>query len=240
MPLKSISGYAAVGAMDRQVDIWDQPPNSASVLIAEGVWAQIVTVANTSLSPVSNDLDQNTVWPRTVGQDVPQVAHMVTIAYMAGLLSRMFLIYNDPDNGTRRFDIDRIEDPDERKFELRILAIERKDGVDPFDALLTTTADILTRDTSAGDSRGISSPVFTTIATAIACRVTADQAAPRGMELRAKSKQNVAFRQVFMRPWFLDASPDGSYIPNAVVGGTTYNTQPLTHDHWLRIPSATT
>jgi hypothetical protein len=41
----------------------------------------------------------------------------------------MFVLYNDPDtDGPRRFDIDSINDPDEQKHELQILAIERNDG----------------------------------------------------------------------------------------------------------------
>lgn len=224
--------------MDRQVDIWDQPLNALPTLFLSGVWASIITVASTTLSPVSTNLGQTEVWPRILGQDVSQNPHMVTIPYVPGLLSRMFFVYNDPDNGARRFDIDRIVDPDEHKFELRILAIERKDGTDVFDTLLNTTADILTRDTSAGDSRGMSSPAFTVVAMGIPCRVAEGKGTPRGKEERAKSKLAIAYREVFMRPWFLDPSPDGAYIPNWVVSGTTYNTQPLTHDHWLRIPSA--
>jgi len=235
MPLKSISGYAQIGAMDRQVDIWDQPPKSMPVLFAAGIWAQISTVANTSLSPVSTDLGQNTAWPRLTGNDVSQVAHSVSISYMPGLLSRMYLIYNDPDNGARRFDIDRIEDPDQRKMELRILAIERKDGLDPFDSMLNTTLDILTRDTAPGDKRGISDPSFTVIAMGVPCRVAEGKGVPAGKELLAKSKLAIAYRKIFMRPWFADPSPDGSYTPNWTVGGNLFNTQPLTHDHWLRI-----
>jgi hypothetical protein len=239
MPLKSISGYAQIGAMDRQVDIWDQPPKSLPVLFASGVWAQVSTTSASSLSPVSTELGQNSAWPRLTGNDVAQVSHSVSIAYMPGLLSRMFLLYNDPDNGARRFDIDHIVDPDERKMELRIVGIERKDGADPFDALLNMTLDILIRNTSPGDSRGMSSPVFTVIALGVPCRVAQGKGVPRGKEDFAKSKLAIAYREVFMRPWFADPSPDGSYIPNWLVSGNTFNTQPLTHYHWLRIPSVT-
>lgn len=238
MPLKTINGYQPLGSLDRQVDIWDQPPpNSIPTLFAANVWARIDTPAVPTLSPVSPDLNQNDVWPRTLGQDVSQVAHMVTIGYVPGLLSRMFLVYNDPDNGARRFDIDHFVDPDEHKFELRITAIERKDGSDVFDTLLTATADILTRGTGSGDKRGISSPAFTTVASAIPCRVSVNHGVPRGQEELAKSKLALAYRKVFLRPWFADAAPDGSYIPFWVYEGTTYNTQPLTHDHWLLVPS---
>jgi hypothetical protein len=159
--------------------------------------------------------------------------------YMPGLKSRMFLIYNDPDNGTRRFDVDRIVDPDEYKHELRILAIERKDGaMDPFDTLLTTTFDVLTRDTTGDDKRGMASPAYTTVASNIACRLMEASGTPRGKKERAKAKTAFMYHAVFMRPWFLDPSPDGSYIPYWVDGGTTYNTKPLTQDNWLLIPSA--
>ncbi len=240
MPLKTINGYQAVGAMDRQVDIWDQPLNGLPVIFASGVWAEITTAPATSPSLVSPELGQNRAWPRTLGHDVAMVHHIVTIPYMPGVLSRMFLVYNDPDNGARRFDIDHILDADEHKFQLQMLAIERKDGAASlFDVLLNTTADILTRDTSGDDKRGMADPTFTTVATAVACRVSTDKIVPRGKEERAKAKLNVAYREVHMRPWYLDPSPDGSYIPYWVSGGVTYNTQALTHDHWLLIPSAT-
>jgi hypothetical protein len=249
MPLKTLSrsalpgssqssGYTPVGAMDRQIDIWDQPPNLMPVLIAAGVQAQIATKAPTTVSPASTELGQKAVWPRITGQECAAIPHLVTIRYMAGLKSRMFFVYNDPDNGARRFDFDRIIDPDEKKVELQILAIERMDGKDAFDALLNTTADVLIRDTSAGDSRGMSSPAYTILATAIACRVQQDGGTPAGKEVRAKAKSSLDFQIVFMRPWFSDPAPNGSFFPYVVVAGVTYNTHPLTHNHWLLIPSA--
>ncbi len=231
--------YIDPGLMDRQIDIWDRPLNSLPVLFATGVFARITGVSSNTSSAVSASLGQNIVWPRTQGQDVSLVTHKVVIRYMPGLKNRMYLVYNDPDNGIRRFDIDRIVDTDEKKFELEILALERCDGADPFDALLTSTADVMTRNTSPGDKRGISDPAFTTVATGIRCRVAANKIAPKGKEDRAKMKLSIAYREVFLRPWFLDPSPDGSYIPYTVVGGITYNTQPLTHNHWLLIPSST-
>ncbi len=231
--------YTNPGEMNRQVDIWDQPPNAMPVLFAEGVWAKITTIPTTTVSPTSPDLNQNTVWPRLPGQDVALIPHVCVIRYMPGILSRMFLVYNDPDNGLRRFYVDRPVDPDAQKVELHILAIERKDGKDLFDELLISTADILTRDISGDDKRGMANPAFTTVASAIPCRVSVNHGVPRGKEERAKSKLAIAYRKVFMRPWFLDASPDGSYIPYWVHSGTTYNTKPLTHEHWLLVPSAT-
>lgn len=231
--------YTDPGLMDRQIDIWDQPPNSLPVLFVAGVYAQITGVSSNTASAVSASLGQNIVWPRIDGQDVSMITHAVTIRYMPGLKGRMFLLYNDPDNGVRRFNIDRVVDPDEHKVELKILAIERNDGTDSFDALLTTTADVLTCDTSSGDRRGLSDPSFTTIATGVPCRVAMGKSVTRGKEDRAKSNVAVAYREVFMRPWFLDPSPDGSFVPYTAIGRVTYNTEPLTHAHWLLIPSST-
>ena len=231
--------YTNPGLMDRQVDIWDRPPNALPVLVATGVYSQITGVSTNTASAASPSLGQNTVWPRIVGQEVPQVSHAIVIRYRAGMKSRMFFIYNDPDNGPRRFDIDRIVDPDEHKVQLNILAIERCDGADPFDALLTATADILIRNGAVGDKRGISDPTFITIDTGIPCRVAPNKVAPKGKEDRGKAKLAIAYREVYLRPWFVDPSPDGSYVPYTVVASVTYNTQPLTHDHWLLIPSST-
>ena len=231
--------YTNPGLMDRQIDLWDRPPNALPVLVAAGLYAQITGVSSNTPSSVAAALGQNAVWPRTQGQDVSMITHAIVMRYQAGMKSRMFFIYNDPDNGMRRFDIDRIVDPDEHKVQLNILAVERCDGLDPFDALLTSTADVLLRNVSAGDKRGISDPAFTTIATGISCRVAANKVAPKGKEDRAKYKLALAYREVYLRPWFLDPSPDGSYVPYTVAGGITYNTQPLLHTHWLLIPSST-
>ncbi len=110
---------------------------------------------------------------------------------------------------------------------------------DPFDLLLTMSVDVLSRDTAAGDKRGLSDPSFTTIGTNWPCRISGSmKLVGIGKEQRAKSKEAIAFREVFMRPWYADQSPDGSFQPYAVDSGTTYNTQPLTHDHWLLSPSS--
>ena len=231
--------YTDPGAMDRQVDIWDRPPNAMPVLFAAGVFAQILGVSNTTQSAASPALGQNTTWPRLDGQQISTITHQIAMRYLPGMKSRMFLIYNDPDNGVRKFEIDRIVDPDERKVQLNILAFERADGVDPFDALLTSTLDILERDTSAGDKRGISDPTFNTLATGVACRVAMGKVAAKGVEDRAKAKLTVAQREVYIRPWYADPSPDGSAFPYTVVSGVTYNTQPLTHNHFFLIPSST-
>ena len=125
--------YTDPGLMDRQIDIWDQPsePNADGskqdpVLFASGVFAQIVGVLATTEAT------------RLKEQVVTKITHKVVIRYVAGIRSRMFLLYKDPDvvidtsapawQQGRRMDIDRCVDPDEHKFELWILAIERNDG----------------------------------------------------------------------------------------------------------------
>lgn len=226
--------------MDREIDIWDQPPNIAPSLFISGVHAQIIGVDSTSESPMSAQLGQNATWPRILGQDIPHITHKVIIPYVAGLKSRMYLVYNDVDNGPRRFDIDRIVDPDEHKHELRILAIERNDGADPFDSMLNTTLDVLTRNDALGDEYGLGDPTFFPLAFGLPCRVLMGQSVPKGKEMRGKSNLTITYAKVFMRPWFEDQAPDGSFVPFAVVNGTTYNTRPLSHEHWLRIPSETT
>ncbi len=127
--------YTDPGLMDRQIDVWDQPsePNPDGskpdpVLFAAGVYAQILGVLATTEAT------------RLKEQVVSKLTHKVTMRYMVGIRGRMFLLYKDPDATAasdttlpawqqgRRFDIDRCVDPDEHKFELWILAIERNDG----------------------------------------------------------------------------------------------------------------
>lgn len=116
--------YTDPGLMDRQIDIWDQPSEPSSdgskqdpVLFASGVFAQILGIW--SATSQAKKLAQ---------QVVSELSHEIVIRYMPGLKTRMFIVYNDTDNGPRRFDIDRIVDPDEHKIELRILTVERNDG----------------------------------------------------------------------------------------------------------------
>jgi hypothetical protein len=230
--------YTDPGLMSRQIDLWDRPPNAAPALIFSGIYAQILGVSNTTQSPVAPALGQNTAWPRLPGPQISQITHQIVIRYLPGLKSRMYIVYTDPDNGPRVFDIDRIVDPDEHKVELRILAFERADGMDPFDAFLISTLDILQRENAPGDKRGISSPTLTPVASALPCRVAMGKVASKGKEERAKAKLALAYREVYLRPWFADSSPDGSFFPYTVVSGITYNTQPLTHNHFFLIPSA--
>ncbi len=116
--------YTPIGGFTKQIDFWDQPtdPNSDgskpdSVLFVAGVYAQI------------EGLWATTQAVKLGQQVVTEVTHRVTIRYMPGLRSRMFILYNDPDTpNPRRFDIDKIIDPDEKKVELRLNCIERNDG----------------------------------------------------------------------------------------------------------------
>jgi SPP1 family predicted phage head-tail adaptor len=52
-------------------------------------------------------------------QIAQQVSHMVTIPYTAGVTESMLVSFN-----SRLFRIQAIEDPDERKVELRLLCLE--------------------------------------------------------------------------------------------------------------------
>ncbi len=83
---------------------------------------------------------------------------------------------------------------------------------DPFDLLLIETAQVMTRNaSSAGGYGGTQS--FTAVGTPVPCRVSTGSAGI-GKEMRAKSKEDIYFRRVFMRPW---------YDPS---------NNPLNHDHW--------
>lgn len=230
--------YTDPGQRNKLIDIYDRPPNSLPVIFQTGIYAKIEGVSSTTPSQASTELNQNIVWPRLVGQDMSLITHKVNIGYIAGLKSRMYIVYDDPDNGPRRFDIDRIVDPDEQKVELQILALERVDGADPFDAMLTSTLDILERDTAPGDELGISDPTFATIATGIPCRIAQGKGVERGKESRSKTTTAIAYREVYMRPWYRDPAPNGSYVPFTVLSGVTYNTQGLTHNHWFLVPSS--
>ena len=122
--------YTDPGLMDRLIDIWDQPSQpqadgspAAPVLFASGIYAYITGLWATT---EAKKLQQ---------QIVNELSHKIVIRYLPGLRSRMFILYNDPDSKDdsgfvvpRRFNIDRIIDPDEHKVELMILAIERNDG----------------------------------------------------------------------------------------------------------------
>jgi hypothetical protein len=106
---------------------------------------------------------------------------------------------------------------------------------DPFDSLLNQVATVMARDLAgSGDAYGQNSPAFSALASNVACRLST-LAVPPDLQFRARSEEDIAFRKVILRPWFQDPAPDGSYVPNHGVGATTYNTQPLTPEHWFQI-----
>jgi head-tail adaptor len=116
--------YTPLGDFSKQVDFWDQPTDPGGdgekpdpILFASGVWAKIESLWTTTGAA------------RQAQQVITKTSHRVTIPYRKGLRTRMFILYDDPDtDAPRRFDIDSINDPDEKKVELQILAIERNDG----------------------------------------------------------------------------------------------------------------
>ena len=110
-------------------------------------------------------------------------------------------------------------------------------SLDPFDQTLISTADVLLRDATGGNKRGLPDTDFVLQMSSVPCLISYGGPAGKAKEFRAKTKETISYRLVFMRPWYLDPSPDGSFLPYHVFEGTTYNTTPLTHHHWLRIPS---
>lgn len=100
---------------------------------------------------------------------------------------------------------------------------------------MNQTANVMVRDLAGtGNAYGQNNPAFSQVASGWPCRVSI-LGVPVDLEFRAKDKLGIAFRKVLMRPWFLDQSPDGSYVPNHVYQSLTYNTEPLTNSHWLQI-----
>lgn len=86
---------------------------------------------------------------------------------------------------------------------------------DPFDLLLIARAAVMLRvASSAGGYGGTAS--FTTLATGVPCRV-AEDSVPTDKEFLAKSKEGIAYKKVFLRPWF------------------DSDNNPLNHDHWFQI-----
>jgi hypothetical protein len=86
---------------------------------------------------------------------------------------------------------------------------------DPFDLLLNQVATVMTRTaSSAGGYGGTAS--FTTVGTGVPCAVHEDSV-PTDKEFLAKSKEGIAYKKVFLRPWF------------------DTDNNPLTHDHWFQI-----
>jgi hypothetical protein len=94
--------------------------------------------------------------------------------------------------------------------------------IDPFDALLISSATILVRDAGeTADAYGTSDPTFTNATPGgiytnpVACRVSLGKG--RAKQFKADKKVAINFREIFMRPWF-DA-----------------NGNPISTNHWLQI-----
>jgi SPP1 family predicted phage head-tail adaptor len=122
MPLRRLSflvppqgAYTPVGAMDREVSILapsgrnsdgSTPPLSPFV---PKTWAAIRLLQGDELYKAQ--------------QIAQEVTHLVTIAWQPGITEQMQVSYQDEGNA-RLFQIKAVQDPDERKVELRILAME--------------------------------------------------------------------------------------------------------------------
>lgn len=116
--------YTPVGDFTKLIDFWDQPtdPNPDGSKPDPFAFATGVPASITGLWATTQAV-------KLAQQVVTELTHKIIIRYMPGLRSRMFILYDDPDaDSPRRFDIDKIIDPDEKKVELEILAIERDDG----------------------------------------------------------------------------------------------------------------
>ena len=61
-------------------------------------------------------------------QVLPEVAYKVVIRYMPGVLERMKVVYTQPDNGPKTWDIMRIVDPDLKRVELWLMCSEKNAG----------------------------------------------------------------------------------------------------------------
>lgn len=115
--------YTPVGDMVSQVRFMDpgtglntDGSQPTPTIFATGVYAKIEGIWSTTRA---SQLPQ---------QIVTQVTHRITVRYMPGLRTRMFIEFDDVDAGTRTFTIEQIIDPDEKKVELRMLCMERNDG----------------------------------------------------------------------------------------------------------------
>ncbi len=111
--------YTDPGQMDRPITILDpgdpeQNRNSdgsfpePSVFL-DGVYAKIEALSGRELYKSQ--------------QIVGEISHRVTIRYRDGLLNRMIIRFRG-----RNFQIQAIQDPDEKQVELRILCVERNQG----------------------------------------------------------------------------------------------------------------
>ena len=94
--------------------------------------------------------------------------------------------------------------------------------IDPFDALIVSSATVLVRDASdSADAYGTSSPSFsnatpgTNYVNPLACRVSLGKG--RAKEFKDIKKVAINYREIFIRPWY------------------DSNGNPISPHHWLQI-----
>lgn len=107
--------YEPRGAMQHRIDVLkpnsrrtDEGTELSPTLFTES-WASIRLLQGRELDKAQ--------------QVIAEVTHKIVIPYQDGLESEMLVHFNN-----RQFVIQAIEDPDERKFELHLLCVERNEG----------------------------------------------------------------------------------------------------------------
>lgn len=114
MPLRSLSGYEPIGAMDRSVELLavgaaaaDGGPGIPGVVIA--TWASIRGLQGAEIDRAA--------------QITQKCSHVVVIPWQPNVQESMQVGYLD--RGQRRiFQINYIEDPDEHRFVLKLFCME--------------------------------------------------------------------------------------------------------------------
>ncbi len=118
MPLPRLSSrppgpgqYTSPGAYNRRVTLMN--PANPTAGIAENpfadTWAAMRSLAGQEIDKAQQRAQRST--------------HLITIPFQRGVLESMVVLMND-DGNARRFQIEYIEDPDERHFELRMMCFE--------------------------------------------------------------------------------------------------------------------
>lgn len=103
--------YTPVGSMDKQITILNTPTRDSDGTFADATtfgtsWAAIRSLQGRELYKAQ--------------EVVQEVTHMVTIPFMTSVQEQMTISFDG-----RTFVIEAIQDPDERKVELRLLCVER-------------------------------------------------------------------------------------------------------------------
>lgn len=110
--------YTPVGDMIHQITIMDPGTDrdQSGNLLPPAVFADAIYAKIEGLWATGAAM-------KATQQLITEVSHRITIRYLEGLLTRMYVQFR-----SRTFTIERIVDPDERQVELRLLCIERNDG----------------------------------------------------------------------------------------------------------------